>query len=77
MEPLLLDGCKNPDSISMVAKLLRPLTVSMNADSLFVYTSQVSEEDLASAETLRHSPMVFQELIPKARELRTTGGMSF
>ncbi|HEY0546544.1 MAG TPA: MvdC family ATP-grasp ribosomal peptide maturase [Pyrinomonadaceae bacterium] len=54
----------------MVAKLLRPLTVSMNADSLFVYTSRVSEEDLASAETLRHSPMVFQELIPKERELR-------
>jgi MvdC family ATP-grasp ribosomal peptide maturase len=54
----------------MVAKLLRPLTVSMNAASSFVYTSQVSAEDLADAETLRHSPMVFQELIPKARELR-------
>jgi MvdC family ATP-grasp ribosomal peptide maturase len=54
----------------MVAKLLRPLTVSMNAPPLFVYTSQVYEEDLADAETLRHSPMVFQELIPKARELR-------
>ena len=54
----------------MVAKLLRPLTVSMNAPTLFVYTSQVTEEDLASAETLRHSPMVFQELIPKACELR-------
>jgi MvdC family ATP-grasp ribosomal peptide maturase len=54
----------------MVAKLLRPLTVSMNADSDFVYTSRVCAEDLAHAETLRHSPMVFQELIPKARELR-------
>lgn len=54
----------------MVAKLLRPLTVSMNAPTLFVYTSLVREEDLADAETLRHSPMVFQELIPKARELR-------
>ena len=53
-----------------VAKLLRPLTVSMEAVQPFVYTSRVSEEDLASAETLRHSPMVFQELIPKARELR-------
>jgi glutathione synthase/RimK-type ligase-like ATP-grasp enzyme len=42
----------------------------MNADSDFVYTSQVSAKDLADAETLRHSPMVFQELIPKARELR-------
>ena len=54
----------------MVAKLLRPLTNSMDADSDFVYTSRVSAEDLAAAETLRHSPMVFQELIPKARELR-------
>ena len=54
----------------MIAKLLRPVTASMNADSLFVYTSRVREEDLADAGTLRHSPMVFQELIPKALELR-------
>src|SRR5829696_6923735 len=54
----------------VVAKLLRPLTVSMNAAPLFVYMSRVREEDLAGAEALRHSPMVFQELIPKACELR-------
>jgi MvdC family ATP-grasp ribosomal peptide maturase len=54
----------------MVAKLLRPLTVSMKAAPVFVYTSLVREEDLADAEALRHSPMVFQELIPKAFELR-------
>ncbi len=53
-----------------VAKLLRPLTVSMDAAQAFVYTSRVHEEDLACAEALRHSPMVFQELIPKAHELR-------
>jgi len=53
-----------------VAKLLRPIAVSMDAAQPFVYTSRVREEDLASAETLRHSPMVFQELIPKACELR-------
>ena len=53
-----------------VAKLLRPLNVSMDAAQLFVYTNRVREEDLARAETLRHSPMVFQELIPKAYELR-------
>ena len=53
-----------------VAKLLRPLNVSMEADKPFVYTNRVREEDLAGAETLRHSPMVFQELIPKACELR-------
>ena len=53
-----------------VAKLLRPLAISMNADLPFVYTNRVREEDLAGAETLRHCPMVFQELIPKACELR-------
>ena len=53
-----------------VAKLLRPLTVSMEAVESFVYTSRVREEDLAGAEALRHGPMVFQELIPKAYELR-------
>ena len=53
-----------------VAKLLRPIAVSMDAATPFVYTSRVSEEDLDHVETLRHSPMVFQELIPKACELR-------
>ena len=53
-----------------IAKLLRPLAVSMDTDTPFVYTSRVREEDLAGAEALRHSPMVFQELIPKAYELR-------
>jgi len=53
-----------------VAKLLRPLEVSMDAVSPFVYTSRVREEDLAGAEALRHSPMVFQELIEKECELR-------
>ncbi len=53
-----------------VAKLLRPLTVSMDAVDNFVYTNRVREEDLVSAESLRHCPMVFQELIPKAYELR-------
>jgi MvdC family ATP-grasp ribosomal peptide maturase len=53
-----------------VAKLLRPLTVSMDAAESFVYTNRVREEDLAGADALRHCPMVFQELIPKAYELR-------
>ena len=54
----------------MVAKLLRPIAVSMDAVEPFVYTNRVREEDLEDAETLRHCPMVFQELIPKASELR-------
>jgi MvdC family ATP-grasp ribosomal peptide maturase len=54
----------------MVAKLLTPLSVSMEGSSFFVYTSAVREQDLVDAEALRYSPMVFQEQIPKLRELR-------
>ena len=56
----------------MVAKLLTPLSYSMDASSFFVYTNAVSERDLQEAELLRYSPMVFQEEIPKRRELRVT-----
>jgi MvdC family ATP-grasp ribosomal peptide maturase len=55
---------------ALVAKLLAPLSVSMNAASAFVYTNEVSESDLRDAGGLRHSPMVFQERIPKSLELR-------
>ena len=53
-----------------VAKLLHPISISMGAVKPFVYTNRIREEDLAGADALRHSPMVFQELIPKACELR-------
>ena len=54
----------------LVAKLLRPVSVSMSGAPSFVYTNRVSSSDLADITLLRHSPMVFQELIPKAREFR-------
>lgn len=54
----------------VVAKLLRPLSVSMGQAPLFVYTSEVKEEDLLEADQLRHCPMVFQERLEKAIELR-------
>lgn len=53
-----------------VAKLLHPISISMGAVKPFVYTNRVREEDLAGVDALRYSPMVFQELIPKACELR-------
>jgi MvdC family ATP-grasp ribosomal peptide maturase len=63
----------------MVAKLLTPVSVSMDGSSPFVYTNAVREEDLDNAEALCHSPMVFQERIPKQRELRVAfvGGTCF
>jgi glutathione synthase/RimK-type ligase-like ATP-grasp enzyme len=55
---------------ALVAKLLAPLSVSMDAASAFVYTNEVCEADLEDAGGLRHSPMVFQERIQKSLELR-------
>ncbi|HEY0097767.1 MAG TPA: MvdC family ATP-grasp ribosomal peptide maturase [Pyrinomonadaceae bacterium] len=55
---------------ALVAKLLAPLNVSMGASSAFVYTNEVCAADLEEAGGLRHSPMVFQERIPKSIELR-------
>ena len=55
---------------ALVAKLLTPLSVSMGADSAFVYTNEVGAGDLEDAGGLRHSPMVFQEHIRKSLELR-------
>lgn len=54
----------------MVAKLLTPLSYSMESSNEFLYTSAVKEQDLNDAESLRYCPMVFQEQIPKQRELR-------
>jgi MvdC family ATP-grasp ribosomal peptide maturase len=54
----------------MVAKLLTPISISMDASLAFVHTSEVTSRDVAAGNMLRHSPMVFQEQIPKACELR-------
>ncbi|HYO58458.1 MvdC/MvdD family ATP grasp protein [Archangium sp.] len=63
----------------MVAKMLTPLTQSMAGGQPFVYTSSVGPEHLDELEGLRHSPMVFQERIDKAHELRVAvvGGRYF
>ncbi len=64
---------------AMVAKMMTPFSVSMGKPSAFVYTSDVGEEDLGDAGQLRHCPMMFQERIEKARELRVAyvGGKVF
>jgi glutathione synthase/RimK-type ligase-like ATP-grasp enzyme len=54
----------------MVAKMLTPLSQSMQGGQPFVYTSAIGPEDLEELEGLHHSPMVFQERLDKAHELR-------
>ena len=55
---------------TIVAKLLRPLSISMEHQPFSVRTSLVRDEDLEHLDALRHAPMLFQELVPKALELR-------
>lgn len=54
----------------VVAKMLTPFSISMNADTPFVYTSRIAEADLDALDGLRQSPMVFQRRVAKAFELR-------
>jgi MvdC family ATP-grasp ribosomal peptide maturase len=60
----------NQGAGKIVTKLLTPLSFGMKGSSLSFYTTEVKEEDLADAETLRYCPMIFQQQIPKSRELR-------
>jgi len=63
----------------VVAKLLTRLETSMEQTAFHVATSPVSEADVRDGELLRHSPMVFQEAVPKDVELRVAwvDGRSF
>lgn len=54
----------------MITKMLTPLTQSMSGGTAFVHTSVVRPEDLEDLDGLRHGPMVFQEHVDKAYELR-------
>ena len=55
---------------NVVAKLLINLSSSMEHATFFVRTTDLTEEHLASLDSLRHCPMIFQERINKTRELR-------
>ncbi|WP_437936074.1 MvdC family ATP-grasp ribosomal peptide maturase [Sorangium sp. So ce341] len=64
---------------NVVAKMLTPFSTSLSGNTPFVFTHAVSAADLDALSGLRQSPMVFQERIPKARELRVAcvGGRCF
>lgn len=54
----------------MIAKLHGTLSRSMNGDTPFFPTTRIGAEDLEQLQSLPYCPMIFQELIPKAYELR-------
>ncbi len=54
----------------MVAKMLTNLSSSMGRAPFFVRTRRVTPAHLERLDDLRHSPMIFQELVAKQSELR-------
>ena len=56
----------------LVTKMLSSFAVYEGGQELVVFTNPVKPEDLADLSGLRLCPMTFQEMIPKALELRTT-----
>lgn len=63
----------------IVTKMMTALSSSMSGSSFFVSTNKVLPEHLESASLLEHCPMIFQEEIDKAYELRViyVGGKFF
>ena len=53
-----------------VTKMMTMFSVRRGAEVDVVFTNRVKPEDLEHLDGLAQSPMIFQELVPKARELR-------
>src|SRR5438552_6669166 len=62
--------CKN----GLIAKMIDGSSVSVETDNGLepVYTSHLSAEDFEELDSLSLCPMIFQEFVPKALELRIT-----
>lgn len=54
----------------MICKLHTSLSFGMKASPFSFYTTQIEEEDLDDLDMLSFCPMIFQERVPKAYELR-------
>lgn len=62
------ESCEN----GIVTKMLSSFAVYENGQERVVFTNPVKPEDLEDLSGLRLCPMTFQEMVPKAMELRVT-----
>jgi glutathione synthase/RimK-type ligase-like ATP-grasp enzyme len=62
--------CAEHEDAGTVAKMLVPLSQTMDGSGAFVYTSAVDADDVDALDTLRSAPMIFQRRIDKALEVR-------
>ncbi|MEM9919772.1 MAG: MvdC/MvdD family ATP grasp protein [Bacteroidota bacterium] len=54
----------------MICKMHTPLSVGMQHNQFFFYTTKINDEAIEELDMLSLCPMIFQERIPKAYELR-------
>lgn len=67
----VLEFAKTCES-GIIAKMLSSFAVYENGEERVVFTNPVRPEDLEDLSGLRLCPMTFQEMVPKAMELRVT-----
>ncbi len=58
------------EDAGVVAKMLVPLSQTMDGSGDFVYTSAVDADDLDALDTLRSAPMILQRRVDKTLEVR-------
>lgn len=56
----------------VIAKMQSSFAIYREGEEHVVFTNEISEEHLAQLDQLKYCPMVFQEKLPKALELRVT-----
>ena len=71
-DPAAVHALAESCASGIVTKMLSSFAVYEDGRELVVFTNRVKPEDLADLSGLRLCPMTFQEMIPKALELRTT-----
>lgn len=62
--------CSEHEEAGVVAKMLVPLSQTMDGSGDFVYTSAIDAEDVAALDALKSAPMILQRRVDKALEVR-------
>lgn len=71
-EPTAVREFFEAENGQVVTKMQSSFAVYPDGDEQVVFTTKVKKEQLADLDNLRYSPMIFQELLPKKLDIRST-----